>query len=40
MTIKIKATDINGQPVSGKVNVSMVDEALLKLSGQIYRYPE
>lgn len=34
MTIKIKATDINGQPVSGKVNVSMVDEALLKLSGQ------
>ena len=34
MTISIEATDINGKPVPAKVNISMVDEALLKLSGQ------
>lgn len=33
MTIYVKASDINGKPVSAKVNISMVDEALLKLSG-------
>lgn len=34
MTIYVKVTDINGEPVPAKVNLSMVDEALLKLSGQ------
>ena len=34
MTIIIEATDINGKPVPAKVNISLVDEALLKLSGQ------
>lgn len=34
MTISVKATDINGKPVPAKVNLSLVDEALLKLSNQ------
>jgi len=34
MTISIEATDINGKPVPARVNISLVDEALLKLSGQ------
>jgi len=34
MTITIEATDIDGKPMSAKVNISLVDEALLKLSGQ------
>lgn len=32
MTIEIMATDNSGNPVAAKVNLSMVDEALLKLS--------
>jgi len=34
MTISLAAKDINGNPVAAKVNISLVDEALLKLSGQ------
>lgn len=34
MTINIQAKDLEGNPVSGKVNISLVDEALIKLSGQ------
>ncbi|NLX64529.1 MAG: alpha-2-macroglobulin [Clostridiaceae bacterium] len=34
MTITIEAADINGKPVPAKVNISLVDEALLKLSDQ------
>ncbi len=35
MTISLEAKDIDGNPVAGaKVNISLVDEALLKLSGQ------
>lgn len=34
ITIEVKATDNSGKPVAAKVNLSMVDEALLKLSGQ------
>jgi len=34
MTVSIEATDINGKPVPARVNISLVDEALLKLSGQ------
>lgn len=34
MTITIKATDIDGKSAKAKVNLSLVDEALLKLSGQ------
>ena len=34
MTISIEAKDANGKPVPAKVNISLVDEALLKLSGQ------
>ncbi len=34
MTLSVRATDKDGKPVSAKVNLSLVDEALLKLSGQ------
>jgi uncharacterized protein YfaS (alpha-2-macroglobulin family) len=34
MTISLTAKDIDGNPVAAKVNISLVDEALLKLSGQ------
>lgn len=34
MTITVKAKDKNGKPVKANVNISMIDEALLKLSGQ------
>jgi len=34
MTIELKATDKSGNPVKSMVNLSLVDEALLKLSGQ------
>lgn len=35
MTIRLEAKDIHGKPVAAaKVNLSLVDEALLKLSGQ------
>ncbi len=34
MTITLEATDMNGKPVAAHVNLSLVDEALLKLSGQ------
>ncbi len=34
MTISLEAKDVNGKPVPAKVNISLVDEALLKLSGQ------
>lgn len=33
-TIKITSVDQNGKPVKARVNISLVDEALLKLSGQ------
>ena len=33
MTITLEAKDADGKPVPAKVNISMVDEALLKLSG-------
>ena len=34
MTVSVKAADINGKAVPAMVNISLVDEALLKLSGQ------
>ncbi|NMA65648.1 MAG: alpha-2-macroglobulin, partial [Clostridiaceae bacterium] len=34
ITINISATDISGKPVPAKVNLSMIDEALLQLSEQ------
>lgn len=34
MTISVKAVDKDGKPVPAKVNLSLVDEALLKLSDQ------
>lgn len=33
-TVKVKAVDENGNPVASMVNISLVDEALLQLSGR------
>ena len=33
-TIRIKTVDKDGKPIAARVNISLVDEALLKLSGQ------